>query len=84
MALSPSNDQYLPSHSIFQDENLPSMEELARQIEDEEINLPEKPRNYLKRVFQETIYRPLVEKSILDYLHYNHYHLPMYAWPGII
>ena len=41
------------------------MEELARQIEDEEINLPEKPRNYLKRVFQETIYRPLVEKSIL-------------------
>ncbi|KAI4562323.1 hypothetical protein MJT46_011285 [Ovis ammon polii x Ovis aries] len=70
--------------SSKEDENLPSMEELARQIEDEEINLPEKPRNYLKRVFQETIYRPLVEKSILDYLHYNHYHLPMYAWPGII
>ncbi|KAI4575453.1 hypothetical protein MJG53_011656 [Ovis ammon polii x Ovis aries] len=63
--------------SSKEDENLPSMEELARQIEDEEINLPEKPRNYLKRVFQETIYRPLVEKSILDYLHYNHYHLPM-------
>ncbi|XP_043336494.1 cilia- and flagella-associated protein 61 [Cervus canadensis] len=70
--------------SSKEDEGLPSMEELARQIEDEEINLPEKPRDYLKRVFQETIYRPLVEKSILDYLHYNHYHLPMYAWPGII
>ncbi|XP_007191950.2 cilia- and flagella-associated protein 61 isoform X2 [Balaenoptera acutorostrata] len=70
--------------SSREEENLPSIEELARQIEDEEINLPEKPKNYLKRVFQETIYRPLVEKSILDYLRYNHYHLPMYAWPGII
>lgn len=60
------------------------MEQLARQIEDDEINLNEKPRKYLRRVFQETIYKTLVEKSILDYLHYNHYHLPMYAWPDII
>ncbi|XP_072799812.1 cilia- and flagella-associated protein 61 isoform X1 [Vicugna pacos] len=65
-------------------ESLPSIEELARQMEDEEINLPEKPRTYLKRVFRESIYKPLVERSILDYLRYNHYHLPMYAWPGII
>ncbi|XP_045151111.1 cilia- and flagella-associated protein 61 [Echinops telfairi] len=64
--------------------DLPSLDQLARQIEDEEINLHEKPRKYLQRVFQDTIYKPLVEKSILDYLHYNHYHLPMYAWPGII
>ncbi|XP_032460315.1 cilia- and flagella-associated protein 61 [Phocoena sinus] len=70
--------------SSKEEENLPSIEELARQIEDEEINLPEKPKNYLKRVFQETIYRPLVEKSILDSLRYNHYHLPMYAWQGIV
>ncbi|XP_027979574.1 cilia- and flagella-associated protein 61 [Eumetopias jubatus] len=67
-----------------EEEDLPSIEQLARQIEDEEINLKEKPRKYLKRVYQETIYKSLVEKSILDYLHYNHYHLPMYAWPGII
>ncbi|KAM7126260.1 LOW QUALITY PROTEIN: cilia- and flagella-associated protein 61 [Molossus nigricans] len=67
-----------------EEKELPSIEQLARQIEDEEINLNEKPRKYLKRIFQETIYKPLVEKSILDYLHYNHYHLPMYAWPGII
>ncbi|XP_016067517.1 PREDICTED: cilia- and flagella-associated protein 61 [Miniopterus natalensis] len=64
--------------------NLPSIEQLARQIEDEEINLKEPPRKYLQRVFQESIYKKLVEKSILDYLQYNHYHLPMYAWPGII
>ncbi|XP_022350074.1 cilia- and flagella-associated protein 61 [Enhydra lutris kenyoni] len=67
-----------------EEEDLPSIEQLARQIEDEEINLKEKPGNYLKRFYQETIYKSLVEKSILDYLHYNHYHLPMYAWPGII
>ncbi|XP_053746445.1 cilia- and flagella-associated protein 61 isoform X2 [Panthera pardus] len=67
-----------------EEEDLPSIEQLAHQIEDEEINLKEKPRKYLKRVFQETIYKGLVEKSILDYLQYNHYHLPMYAWPGII
>lgn len=80
----PSNFCYLVSSCVFQEEDLPSIEQLARQIEDEEINLKEKPRNYLKRVYQETIYKSLVEKSILDYLHYNHYHLPMYAWPGII
>ncbi|KAM4833005.1 cilia- and flagella-associated protein 61 [Urocitellus parryii] len=67
-----------------EEENLPSIEQLAHQIEDEEINLKESPRKYLKRVFQETIYKNLVERSILDYLQYNHYHLPMYAWPGII
>ncbi|XP_054551968.1 cilia- and flagella-associated protein 61 isoform X2 [Talpa occidentalis] len=67
-----------------EEEGLPSIEQLAHQIEDEEINLNEKPRKYLKRVFEETIYKQKVEKRILDYLHYNKYHLPMYAWPGII
>ncbi|KFO29058.1 hypothetical protein H920_09580 [Fukomys damarensis] len=67
-----------------EEEGLPSIEQLVRQIEDEEVDLKEEPRNYLRRVFEDTIYRPLVEKSILDYLHYNRYHLPMYAWPGII
>ncbi|XP_012612815.2 cilia- and flagella-associated protein 61 [Microcebus murinus] len=67
-----------------EEEELPSIEQLAYQIENGEISLMEKPRTYLKRVFQETIYKPLMEKSILNYLQYNHNHLPMYAWPGII
>ncbi|XP_063558387.1 cilia- and flagella-associated protein 61 isoform X7 [Gorilla gorilla gorilla] len=67
-----------------EEEDLPSIEQLAHQIEDEEINPTEKPRQYLKRVFEESIYKTLVERSTLDYLHYNRYHLPMYAWPGII
>lgn len=60
------------------------MERVAFQIEDEEITLNEKSRTYLKRVYEQSIYKSLVEKSILDYLRYNNYHLPMYAWSGII
>ncbi|XP_052578789.1 cilia- and flagella-associated protein 61 isoform X1 [Peromyscus californicus insignis] len=67
-----------------QEIDMPSMEQLAYKIEDEEINLKEKPQKYLQRVFEDSIYKNLLEKSILDYLHYNKYHLPMYAWPGII
>ncbi|XP_041911065.1 cilia- and flagella-associated protein 61 [Arvicola amphibius] len=67
-----------------QEADMPSMEQLAYKIEDEEINLNEKPQKYLQRVFEDSIYKNLLEKSILDYLHYNQYHLPMYAWPGII
>ncbi|XP_075818490.1 cilia- and flagella-associated protein 61 isoform X2 [Microtus pennsylvanicus] len=67
-----------------QEADKPSMEQLAYKIVDEEINLNEKPQKYLQRVFEESIYKNLLEKSILDYLHYNQSHLPMYAWPGII
>lgn len=73
-----------PFPVTFQEEALPSLEELARQIEDEELELSEKPQQYLQRVFEDSIYKPLVERSILDYLHYNYYHLPMYAWPGVV
>ncbi|XP_032104012.1 cilia- and flagella-associated protein 61 isoform X2 [Sapajus apella] len=65
-------------------QDLPSIEQLAHQMEDEEINPAEKPRQCLKRVFEDSIYKTLVERSTLDYLRYNRYLLPMYAWPGII
>ncbi|GAB1286987.1 Cilia- and flagella-associated protein 61 [Apodemus speciosus] len=67
-----------------QEEGKPTMEQLAYQLEEEEINLNEKPQKYLQRVFEDSIYKSMLERSILDYLHYNQYHLPMYAWPGII
>uniref|UniRef100_A0A8C6RNX4 Cilia and flagella associated protein 61 n=1 Tax=Nannospalax galili TaxID=1026970 RepID=A0A8C6RNX4_NANGA len=67
-----------------QEENLPSMEQLVHQVEDEEIILNEKPQKYLQRAFEDSIYKNLLERGILDYLHHNKYHLPMYAWPGII
>lgn len=72
------------SLSVVQGDGLPSLEQLACEIVDGEFHLSEKPKKYLKRFFQQSIYRKLVEESILSYLNYNHYHLPMYAWPGIV
>uniref|UniRef100_A0A8C3SFM6 Cilia and flagella associated protein 61 n=1 Tax=Chelydra serpentina TaxID=8475 RepID=A0A8C3SFM6_CHESE len=51
---------------------------------DGELILSEKPKKYLKRFFQQNIYKRLVEGNILGYLNYNSYHLPMYAWSGIV
>ncbi|XP_074844491.1 cilia- and flagella-associated protein 61 [Carettochelys insculpta] len=62
----------------------PSLEQLVHQIVDGELSLSEKPKKYLKRVFQQSICKRLVEETILGYLNYNRYHLPMYAWPGIV
>ncbi|XP_074983371.1 cilia- and flagella-associated protein 61 isoform X2 [Caretta caretta] len=65
-------------------DGLPSLDQLVHQIVDGELILSEKPKQYLKRFFQQNIYKRLVEGSILSYLNYNNYHLPMYAWPGIV
>ncbi|KAM5245532.1 cilia- and flagella-associated protein 61 [Ctenodactylus gundi] len=67
-----------------QEEGLPSIEQLAHQIEDEELNLQEEPRQYLHRVYRDSACRTLLERSVLDHLRYNRNHLPMYAWPSII
>ncbi|XP_055458610.1 cilia- and flagella-associated protein 61 [Psammomys obesus] len=69
---------------ISKKDDNPTMEQIAYRLEEEEINMNEKPQKYLQRVFEESIYKNLLEKSILDYLHYNKYHLPMFAWPDII
>nr|XP_056718256.1 cilia- and flagella-associated protein 61 [Euleptes europaea] len=68
----------------IQEEKQPSMQELVRQMVDGELALLERPKTYLKRFYKQTVYRDLLEKSILSYLNYNNYHLPMFAWPGIV
>ncbi|XP_054840363.1 cilia- and flagella-associated protein 61 [Eublepharis macularius] len=68
----------------IQEENHPSMQELVRQVVDGELALLERPKTYLKRFYKQTVYKNLLEKSILNYLNYNNYHLPMFAWPGIV
>ncbi|KAM6455925.1 cilia- and flagella-associated protein 61 [Liasis olivaceus] len=65
-------------------EDVPSMQELVRQVVEGELSLLERPKTYLKRSFKQSIYKNPVEKSILNYLNYNNYHLPMFAWPGIV
>ncbi|XP_066480576.1 cilia- and flagella-associated protein 61 [Tiliqua scincoides] len=67
-----------------QEEGLPSMQELVRQVVEGELALLERPKTYLKRSYKQSVYKNMLEKSILNYLHYNNYHLPMFAWPGII
>uniref|UniRef100_G1KE13 L-amino-acid oxidase n=1 Tax=Anolis carolinensis TaxID=28377 RepID=G1KE13_ANOCA len=67
-----------------EEEDIPSMEELVRQVVEGELSLYERPKTYLKRTFKNSIHKRLVEKSILSYLDYNFYHLPMFAWPGIV
>ncbi|XP_015261483.1 PREDICTED: cilia- and flagella-associated protein 61 [Gekko japonicus] len=68
----------------IQEENHPSMQELVRQVVDGELALLERPKTYLKRFYKQTVYKNLLEKSVLTYLNYNNYHLPMFAWPGIV
>lgn len=66
------------------EEGVPSMQELVRQVVEGEISLLERPKTYLKKSYKQSAYKNMLEKSILNYLHYNKYHLPMFAWPGII
>ncbi|XP_058034308.1 cilia- and flagella-associated protein 61 [Ahaetulla prasina] len=67
-----------------QEEDIPSMQELVRQIVEGEISLLERPKTYLKQSFKQSICNNMVQKSILNFLNYNNYHLPMFAWPGIV
>nr|XP_034957877.1 cilia- and flagella-associated protein 61 [Zootoca vivipara] len=67
-----------------QEEGVPSLQELVRQVVEGELALLERPKTYLKRVYKQSVHKELLEKSILNYLDYNNYHLPMFAWPGIV
>ncbi|XP_030052087.1 cilia- and flagella-associated protein 61 [Microcaecilia unicolor] len=62
----------------------PSVEALTRQVVDREVSFAEHPKTYLKRYFEENGYGKPVERSVLNYLNYNSYHLPMFARPGMI
>nr|XP_015210027.1 PREDICTED: cilia- and flagella-associated protein 61 isoform X1 [Lepisosteus oculatus] len=67
-----------------QNPDSPSFAEIAQQIVDEELSLPEEPKQYLRRTAEECNIRKPVERSTLSYLKYNRCHLPMYALPGLI
>eukprot|EP00062_Callorhinchus_milii_P013205 gi/632961029/ref/XP_007896529.1/ PREDICTED: uncharacterized protein C20orf26 homolog [Callorhinchus milii] len=59
-----------------------SIDEMIRLMTENE--LPTKtPKLFLEQQFQEKGYNKLIERGVLNFLHYNNYHLPMFAWPGI-
>nr|XP_014350839.1 PREDICTED: cilia- and flagella-associated protein 61-like [Latimeria chalumnae] len=64
--------------------NMSSPQELAEQLVDGECMTSEDPERYLQEQFERGGYKQLVERSTLNYLNYNSYQLPMYAWPGIL
>uniref|UniRef100_UPI00398F1531 cilia- and flagella-associated protein 61 n=1 Tax=Pristiophorus japonicus TaxID=55135 RepID=UPI00398F1531 len=60
------------------------IEELIRQIAEGELLMPENAKAFLETQFEEDGYQKLIERSLLNYLSYNRYQLPMFAWPGIV
>ncbi|XP_053567984.1 cilia- and flagella-associated protein 61 [Bombina bombina] len=62
----------------------PSMKQIVQQVTDEQINLTEQPKKYLKLIFEQNGYKQALEKSVLNYLNYNSNHLSMFARPGIV
>ncbi|XP_075719086.1 cilia- and flagella-associated protein 61 isoform X2 [Rhinoderma darwinii] len=74
-------------HEILASEKVhdqPSMKELVQKVREDELNLAETPKKYLKRVLQQNGYKNDIEKRILNYLNYNSNHLSMFARPGIV
>ncbi|XP_067900509.1 cilia- and flagella-associated protein 61 isoform X2 [Heterodontus francisci] len=60
------------------------IEELIRQIADGELLVPGNAKTFLEKQFERDGYQRLIERRLLNYLSYNRYHLPMFAWPGIV
>ncbi|XP_048391580.1 cilia- and flagella-associated protein 61 isoform X2 [Stegostoma tigrinum] len=73
--------QLIESNKVNVDEPI---EELIRQIADGELLVPGNTKAYLEEQFAKNGYQKLVEKTLLSYLSYNRYHLPMFARPGIV
>ncbi|XP_043552797.1 cilia- and flagella-associated protein 61 [Chiloscyllium plagiosum] len=73
--------QLMESHKVNVEEPI---EELIRRIADGELLVPGNTKEFLEQQFAKDGYQKLVEKSVLNYLSYNRYHLPMFARPGIV
>lgn len=64
--------------------NVPSLEANVRQLVEEDQNLDKTQKAALREFYNMTGIKKSVEKRLLSYLGYNHYHLPMYAKPGMV
>ncbi|XP_043913017.1 cilia- and flagella-associated protein 61 [Protopterus annectens] len=73
--------QILASKQVF---DVPTIEQMVYKLVSDGLSLSEDPQEYLQKQYEECGYKNLVERSVLNYLKYNSYHLPMYAQPGMI
>ncbi|XP_059138560.1 cilia- and flagella-associated protein 61-like isoform X3 [Physella acuta] len=67
-----------------EDEKAATIEDLARQLVDEEIGFTQDQRKELMSAYIATGAKRAVETRLLNFIGYNHYHLPMYAKPGMV
>ncbi|KAK3738961.1 hypothetical protein RRG08_006528 [Elysia crispata] len=61
-----------------------TLEDISRQLVDEETGLSEQQRKELLMAYVSTGAKRAVETRLLNFISYNHYHLPMYAKPGMV
>ncbi|XP_070577295.1 cilia- and flagella-associated protein 61-like isoform X2 [Ptychodera flava] len=64
--------------------DMASLEEKVRDLIDQDLQLEKKDRKFLNDAYEEGGYKRSVETRLLSFLSYNHYHLPMYAKPGMV
>jgi hypothetical protein len=64
--------------------NEESMEDLIRQLMDNDTKLSDHDRTTVYERYQQTGLKQAAESHLVNYLHYNNYHLPMYARPGLV
>jgi len=64
--------------------NLPSIEAMVNNLVEEDEFINDSQRDALTKHFNEIGQRKAVEKTLLSFINYNYYHLPMYAKPGMI
>jgi len=61
-----------------------TLEDLARQLVDEETGLSDGQRKELMTAYMSTGAKRAVETRLLNFMSYNQYHLPFYAKPGMV
>ncbi|GFR98710.1 cilia- and flagella-associated protein 61-like [Elysia marginata] len=61
-----------------------TLEDLSRQLVDEETGLNDQQRKELLMAYVSTGAKRAVETRLLNFISYNYYHLPMYAKPGMV
>ncbi|KAK7506986.1 hypothetical protein BaRGS_00001837 [Batillaria attramentaria] len=61
-----------------------TLEDVVRQMVDEEVGLADEQRQKLMEKYKSMGCKRAVETRLLSFLSYNYYHLPMYAKPGMV
>ncbi|XP_030626735.1 cilia- and flagella-associated protein 61 [Chanos chanos] len=61
-----------------------SMSELIQRLADDKLDIEEETVLYVRNCFERSEGLTALNRSVLNYLKYNRYHLPMFAQPGFI